>query len=601
MEKNYVGELFLDRLFKDLYKSREVLNGNRNPSQKEENIKRYMERLEELHKRVNESPREHDKDLLKQLYYSKYVIKEEEIPESYYIHQKEILLERGYGYVDITPKMKKDLTNQIIEEQKKSLDYWIDYFTSSDANMYPMWAKYWAFQGMLKLGSYSKETRQFSRRTKGTTAPFVELNQEALALSIDTLLKYLNKEEISDQELEKIVESGVFGKIYAYVLMCLDRINKEKSNSDAGIWIKYPQGSDHMKLVNSIQGKGTGWCTAGEETAKIQLSNGDFYVYYSYDSNNEPTIPRIAIRMEDDKIAEIRGVARAQNIEPDMESVVDKKLEEFPDRDEYKQKVEDMRMLTQIYKEYQTRELTIEELRFLYEIDKKIKGFGYKKDIRILEILDRRSEKKDLATIYSCSEDEISSNVEDLKTKNIVCFMGNLDLSNYSNLPFNLPKYINGFLNLGSLTSANGIVFPEKIKGFLHLGSLTSANSLILPKIIEGTLDLGSLTNAEGLTLPKEISGSLNLRRLMSANGLILPEIIGGKLDLYSLTNAEGIVLPKKVQKIDLSYLEDLSTITLPLDFVCRHIRTKYGYIGRNDFYKYQRQDLIDDINGKRI
>ena len=121
-----------------------------------------------------------------------------------------------------------------------------------------------------------------------------------------------------------------------------------------------------MKLVNSIQGKGTGWCTAGEETAKTQLSNGDFYVYYSYDSNNQPTIPRIAIRMEDNKIAEIRGIAKDQNIEPDMESVVDKKLEEFPDKDEYKQKVEDMRILTKIYKEYQTRELSIEELRFLY-------------------------------------------------------------------------------------------------------------------------------------------------------------------------------------------------------------------------------------------
>ena len=294
---DYTGELFIDRLFKDLYKSKEVLNGNRNPSQKEANIRRYMERLEELHNRVNESPREHDRDLLKQLYYDKYVIKEDEIPESYYIHQQEILLERGYGHVNITEEMKKELASQVIEEQKKSLDYWIDYFTSSDTSMYSMWAKYWAFQGMLKLGTYNKENRNFSRRTKGTTVPFVELNQEALALSIDTLIKYLNKEEITDKDLEKIIESGVFGKIYAYELMYLDRINKEKSNSNDGVWIKYPQGSDHMKLVNSIQGKGTGWCTAGEETAKIQLSNGDFYVYYSYDSNNQPTIPRIAIRM----------------------------------------------------------------------------------------------------------------------------------------------------------------------------------------------------------------------------------------------------------------------------------------------------------------
>ena len=153
---DYKGELFLDRLFKDLYKSKEVLNGNRNPSQKEANIRRYMERLEELHNRVNESPREHDRDLLKKLYYDKYVIKEDEIPESYYIHQQEILLERGYGHVNKTEEMKKELASQVIEEQKKSLDYWLDYFISSDTNMYPMWSKYWAFQGMLKLGTYNK-------------------------------------------------------------------------------------------------------------------------------------------------------------------------------------------------------------------------------------------------------------------------------------------------------------------------------------------------------------------------------------------------------------------------------------------------------------
>ena len=60
-----------------------------------------------------------------------------------------------------------------------------------------------------------------------------------------------------------------------------------------------PQGSDHMKLVKSLEGKDTGWCTAGASTAKTQLEGGDFYLYYSYDSEGNPTIPRIAIRMEE--------------------------------------------------------------------------------------------------------------------------------------------------------------------------------------------------------------------------------------------------------------------------------------------------------------
>ena len=40
--------------------------------------------------------------------------------------------------------------------------------------------------------------------------------------------------------------------------------------------------------------------------------------------------------MNGNQIAEIRGISENQNIESNMEKVVDKKLEEFPDRDKYK-------------------------------------------------------------------------------------------------------------------------------------------------------------------------------------------------------------------------------------------------------------------------
>ena len=547
---DYTGELFLDKSFKDLYRSKEVLNGARDKSQKAKNIRRYMERLEELHQRVNESPRDNDRNLLKKLYYDKYVIKTSDIPESYYKHQQEILLERGYGHVSLTNEQKKELAKQVIEEQKKSLDYWIDYFTSRDTSMYPMWAKYWAFQGMLKLGSYDKESRSFRRRTKGTTAPFIELNQEALALSIDMLLKYLNREELNDKDLEKIIESGVFGKIYAYNLIYLDKQEKEKGNTNAGIWIKYPKGSDHMKLVKSIQGKGTGWCTAGEDIAKNQLSHGDFYVYYSYDKNNQPTIPRIAIRMEYDKIAEIRGVAANQNIEPEMENIVSKKLEEFPDKDKYKKKVQDMQQLTKIYKECQSRELTTEELIFLYEMNGKIKGFGNAKDPRIEEILSRRNKIKDLSNIFSYQKK----------------IGGTLDLSSLTSAEgLVLPKEIGINLYLSGLTSAKGLVLPEKIGGDLYLSGLTSAEGLVLPEKIGGTLHLSDLTSAKGLVLPKEIGKDLYLEGLTNAEGLTLPEKIGRYLDLSGLKNAEGLVLPEKIDgNLFLNGLKSTEGLVLP-------------------------------------
>lgn len=71
---------------------------------------------------------------------------------------------------------------------------------------------------MIKLGKFDKEKGVFNKRTKSTTTIFADLNREALALSIDFLRKVLNKKDIDDKELEKIVKSGSFKKIYEYIL-----------------------------------------------------------------------------------------------------------------------------------------------------------------------------------------------------------------------------------------------------------------------------------------------------------------------------------------------------------------------------------------------
>ena len=645
MVNNYNGETFLNKVYKDLYNSPEVLQGYKNPGQKEKNIQEYMERLEILHKRVLDSPRKNDINLLKHFYYEKYIIKEDDIPDSYYNHQAEIALERGYGHINITQSMKKEMAKQVIEEQKKSLDYWLEYFLSEDSKMYPTWAKYWAFQGMLKLGSFDKSSHEFSRRTKGTTSPFIELNHEALSLSIDTLLKYINKETIEDKELEKLIEKGVFGKIYAYEITLLDKIKKQESNTNNGIWIKYPQGSDHMKLVKSLEGKGTGWCTAGASTAKHQLEMGDFYVYYSYDSEGNPTIPRIAIRMEGNNIVEVRGVAEKQNLESDMESIADKKLQDFSDYPKYQQKISDMKKLTKIYKEYKTRELTEEELRFLYEIDKKIVGFGYSKDPRIKEVLTDRNIKKDLSSIFECSEEEVGITINDLNSKKLKYYVGNLlflylligdkglilpetiygdldlggftraeglvlpktingylnlrDLKNAEGLV--LPKTMNGYLFLDSLTSAKGLVLPKTINGDLYLSGLTSAEGLVLPEIINGYLFLDSLTSAKGLVLPKTINGSLFLRGLTSAEGLVLPEIINGSLYLDDLASVEGLKLPETIKGI--LYLQSIKTLNgliLPANFECENLITPLGIFSLEEFYEYQKQNEVEENNIKR-
>lgn len=132
-----------------------------------------------------------------------------------------------------------------------------------------------------------------------------------------------------------------------------------------------------------------------------------------------------------------------------------------------------------VKKEY---ELTSEELKFLYELDYQIEGFGYSKDPRIEEIRSKRNIIDDLNKVFA----SVTS--------------------------------IKGDLDLRSLTSAEGLTLPENIGGSLNL------NGLILPQNVGRHFILPSLTSVEGLTLPQSIGGDLDLSRLSSAKDLKLPQ-----------------------------------------------------------------------------
>ena len=429
-----------------------------------------------------------------------------------------------------------------------------------------MWFKYYVFQNIVKIGFFDKEKNKFTKRTDSTVKPFIEINREAIAMLYDELYKYLNEQEITDKALQQLIQNGSFNKIYAYIIRKLDKVKKSNSNNNEGIWKKYEQESDPNILFNDIHGKGTGWCTAGGlETAKSHLDVGDFYVYYTKDENDKYTNPRIAIRMEWSSIAEIRGVAEQQNLESEMESVVEEKLNEFPDKEEYKKKVSDMKELTKIYNKCKNKEeLTKNELIFLYEINSKIIGFGYEKDPRIHIILEDRNIKEDLTIALDLSEDEISFTEEDALKRNVKYHHWDLDLEKLTSAKgLKLPKIIRGNLFLENLTDAEGLILPEIVGEKLNLESLTSVESLILPKKIGDGLCLDNLITAKGLVFPEEVEGYLDLRSLTSAENLILPKKIGS-LDLRSLTSTEGLVLPEKIDSLDLSGLSSAKGLVLP-------------------------------------
>lgn len=397
-------------------KRTEMRTGEKVPENPAESIQNYLGRFKEIIDRKNPEKRERGMEALKKILHDKFVIKSEEIPEAYFENQKRIAREQGHGDIEITNEMRDQLAEVIITDQQSTLDNWIDYLSSGDAT-YPDWLKYYAFRSILGMGDYDKEKKAFAKRSKGTTKPFPDINREALAYVLDAISQKYGKRHIDmlalDQEekkeFEKLLQGENFSKLYAWALEKLTIVPSESLEKVAGKWIKYPQNSDHMPLVESLRGFGTGWCTAGESTAEAQLRGGDFYVYYSFDQKGKPTIPRAAIRMQGNQIGEVRGVAPQQNLDPYIGSVVQAKLKEFPDGAVYEKKAENMKFLTIIEDKFKTKqELNKKELVFLYEINGSIDGFGYQRDPRIEELRSGRDLKVDMPIIFECAPLQIA-------------------------------------------------------------------------------------------------------------------------------------------------------------------------------------------------
>ena len=539
------GEDFLNHLNKNMHNEDIVMHTASKSDTPEEKIKKYMERLEKSHNKAKDN--KHKMNILKQLYYNKYVIKA--LPESYINLQKKIAHEQGYGNIDITKEMKQEMLFQIQTEQKNSLNRWIEYFCSDDA-MYPMWFKNYAFEGMLKLGVFDKEKKEFQKRTKNTSAPYIDLNREVLAKVYDVLIHQIGKNKLSNLEEQALANGESFKKLYTYFLKKV--IEQDKSQETEGIWIKYEQGSDYHPLLESLQGKNTGWCTAGETVAREQLENGDFYVYYTKDKNNEYKNPRIAIRMDGKTtIGEIRGIAKDQNLEPHMGKILDEKLNEFPDKKDYQKKVKDMKYLTILEKKQEEGlEFSFDDLTFLYQINDKIDGFGWESDPRIMEIIQKRNAKKDLSIIFKISENEIAIKLNDFEeNKNIRFFCGDLNWTE-DKVPsyFSKLQVIFGNADFRNITDSLGLESLQSIKGNALFHSLTNAEGLSLLQNIEGNAYFFSLTSAKGLELLQNIEGDSYFSSLTSAKGLELLQNIEGDAYFDSLTSSKGLESLKNIE-----------------------------------------------------
>lgn len=341
------------------------------------------------------------------------LIADDDVPESYYELQKRIARERGYGDLEFTDEEKWQTVEALQADQSESLTEWSDYLRSDEnGHIYPDWFKVYVWESLKKMGEFDKDEGKFKKRTASTTAPWPELNAEALAYVYDKVDEgVVSGNQIADERLVTLLNSGSFPALYAYALheAIMSKATPELRDTTQGLWVKYDQiGGDYdpyyqqvdddgeyiddtlvnnetaVRLAQSLRGMGTGWCTAGTRTAAYQLSMGDFYVYYTQDDNGDCTIPRIAIRMEDGQVAEVRGIEADQNLEDSMADIVAEKLKTLPGGDEYFEKVENMKRLSEIDNRFKAGgKLKPEDILF---VGCGVKGFGWGDDPRAREL-----------------------------------------------------------------------------------------------------------------------------------------------------------------------------------------------------------------------
>ncbi len=515
---------WLDMIAK-LYEKKLKLGSDIMRGSKREKVSSYLEVLEDARLRVIETRDRELENLLKSFYHDLYVIKEDKIQ----IHDDRL-----------TEEQKVIKKKELINDQIYSLDKWINYFLwSEDAKDYSAWQVFWVLEGLQKLGKYDDDTKRYLKRDDTTIYPFPEINKEAVFNSVKLMEEYI-KTKKGDASIKAALGQANFKILYEYSLEQIKR-KRVKNISNEGVWKKYNQGSDYKKLFQDLQDTKTGWCTAIRESfAADHLIDGDFYVFYTKDESGNYTVPRLAIRMiEDSKIVEIKGISQNQNIESDMLNILKEKLSEFEDGKRYFDMINDLDTLTTIYKKAENgTDFNKEELRFLYELDKKIDFFGWKPDTRIEEIKSKRDIKKDLCYILNCDEKEIATTLEELN-ESTIAYIGDL-VYEKENIECPSLKYILGNAYFSNLKTSEGLPNLTTIVGDATFLSLRDAGGLKNLRGINGKADFELLKNSNGLFSLEYIGGDAVFNSLIDATYLIRLRSIGRSARFYSLKDARG-------------------------------------------------------------
>ena len=534
----------------------------------------YLSRIEDM---VDRRGTRMEKRLL-ELSAAQLVAQPENIPDSYWTAQEQILRDNGQAR-ELSSREKEILTRDIQRQQRESLKPWVDYLSHEDCP-FPTWFKVYAFDGMSRMATFDKEKRIFHKRDASTVAPFPHLDAAVLGKTYDAIADFynLNQADFADQpadseaskdrdaELEALVRSGNFNKLYSKFLLEKRVILKtpERAEDVHGAWREYLPG-DEEALAKAADG--TPWCVASPAVGKNYLETGrygeggyhsnystaeaenkaKFILFHLQDSETGMLAENAcaSIRLDTDgRVAEISGLNDGQALEDALVPEVEAKVRTLPGGERFLEAFADKQHLIAMDRKMQAGEYDFsqEDLEFIFEQKRKIVsldtyGDG---DPRIKEL--REYVLQDAHFVERYPEGFYVGGDLDLAFANIAELPKGLAVGGYLNLYSSSVTELPEGLSVGGDLYIRNAEIAELPEGLSVGGDLDLRDTNItkLPKHLSVGKSIISNNSknfmelSEDLDVDRSLRISLDLRYTCDVTELPEGLSVGGYLNLYS-------------------------------------------------------------------
>ena len=302
---------------------------------------------------------------------------------------------QGLPSVEYTESdMNKDY-ERLRQNQIDSINSWTEYFSNKETP-FPTWFKIYAFDSVIKMGTYNHKYGKYENRDKSTIAPYPKVNPAALALTLDAVNNFFGQdkekwftEHTDDDQLNAIVKSGNFGKIYTHFFKEIYKPipTPERTEDIEGEWFDFYPGQED-ELAEASQG--TPWCIASKQAGENYLKTNDHTIkdnrarFKLFKLKNESSVDGMSktacasIRFDTQgRVAEVSGLANNSNqtIEDSLIPIVEQEVLKYPlnPKKDFKERFRDKKELIRLQdKAKKGEDLTLDEYAFLYEKNREI-------------------------------------------------------------------------------------------------------------------------------------------------------------------------------------------------------------------------------------